>query len=421
MLRALRRVVVRRSCGLPAREALEGGGVGHEPQAAESQEHAEVGREPRGHLQDGDHQDRRHAHEQHGQVAPRHRRVGRRLRRLRARDAQPPRLPRKAQQGDDADRERGEEQPRDRARHRDLLREPQHRRGHVPDGAPCAARVRGDDEEAADGMAQLPLPLPRHRVPEQLQADDRRREVVDHGAEEEAQDGEHGHQRLLPPPGQAEDASGDHGEAVEVVDGLHHAHRGQEEEDDCADVLQPVLELVLEPVVALLRLVRVVSHRQERPHRRRHDEHAGGLVQPQVVLQHYEHQTDGEQCGHQVGLEVVVVDEALWPATQGDQKDGKDEGHPADLQRAAADEGKPGPLRTSLGLPLEANDAIHVLDRVILLRRPPGLQVERGQRPAHVMLVLIHRNAVGAYCRQCHLPRLALWGHGASEGPTVGS
>mmetsp|Transcript_55135 Transcript_55135/g.152719 ORF Transcript_55135/g.152719 Transcript_55135/m.152719 type:complete len:369 (+) Transcript_55135:277-1383(+) len=187
--RALRQVDLGPSAGEP----LEGDGVRHEPQDPEGQQHAEVRREARGHLQHRDQQDARHAQDEHRHLPPGDLGGGGRGprgRRLLAHGVALPRLaanfPPQAQQGQDRDNERWQEEPRDGGEHADLVGQPQHRRGDIPDGAPGAAGVGGDDQQAADHVPQLLVV--GNGVPQQLQAHDRGGQVVDHGAQEEAHD-----------------------------------------------------------------------------------------------------------------------------------------------------------------------------------------------------------------------------------------
>mmetsp|Transcript_82639 Transcript_82639/g.212890 ORF Transcript_82639/g.212890 Transcript_82639/m.212890 type:complete len:345 (+) Transcript_82639:3-1037(+) len=237
-----------------------------------------------------------------------------------------------AEQGDDAHDEGGEEEPEDGAPDRDLVRQPQHGCSHVPHGAPSAACIGGDDNQAADGVTQVSVLA--HRVAEQLQADDGGREVVDDRAHEEAQHAEDRQQGLLAPLGPLADHVGDNCEAVEVVNGLNHAHGGEEEQDDATDFLEPVVEFVLQRLVPFPGGMRVIAHREEGPHRGGHDEHDRGLVDADVVLQHDEDQADQEEDGHQGGLQVLVVDPPARPAEERHQEDGGHERGAHNLQAA---------------------------------------------------------------------------------------
>mmetsp|Transcript_115580 Transcript_115580/g.359971 ORF Transcript_115580/g.359971 Transcript_115580/m.359971 type:complete len:370 (-) Transcript_115580:112-1221(-) len=275
-------------------------GLRDEPDDAEGEEHAQVGRQARPHLQHGDQQDAEDAEDQHGHVGPRD---------LRACNAglilifavhagllrHPPpcvtdRLPPEAGKRCHACHEGGQEETGNDPRGRDLVLDPQHRRRDVADGAPGAARVGGHDDKAPAELAEAVV-VGGH-VAQDLQGDNRGRQVVDDRAHEEAEQAEDGHEPVRLRSDDPVDHGGHDVEAPEVVDGLHHGHGRQQEEDDAADVLQTLTQVLVELLVALLGHGRVEGGGGEDPHRRGQDEHHGRLVDADHVLHRDEEQSD---------------------------------------------------------------------------------------------------------------------------------
>ena len=218
--------------------------VADQPDDAEAEQDAEVGR------QVGDGLERRHRDE--GAEAEEEHRVALELGGLQAvvhldvfgRDYRP------AAQHEGGNRQR-HQQTYDRRRENrgnyvhggDLPADPEHGCRHVADRRPGAAGVRGDDDDAGEEQA---VGAVRKQLAHQRDHDDGRRQVIEQRAEEESDDADQPHQgrQLL-----RLDPFGDDLEAVVRVDHLDDGHRTHQEEGDLRGRHQRFAELMRNQLV----------------------------------------------------------------------------------------------------------------------------------------------------------------------------
>mmetsp|Transcript_56918 Transcript_56918/g.120967 ORF Transcript_56918/g.120967 Transcript_56918/m.120967 type:complete len:322 (-) Transcript_56918:588-1553(-) len=215
-------------------QSLEGSCVGDEPENAESEEHAEVGRQARDHLQHRDHQNAHDAHDQHQDIGATNfwqncfmcfvllalsPSDGRASLALAAH------LAPRAKHGAEASHEGGQEEPADGVDDRDLVGEPQHGGRDIADRTPSTSSICCDDNQTTNGVSQMPVMT--DAMAQEFQGHNGRRQVVNDRAEEEAEGAKKWHQQVRATTGPQGDVACNDTKASEVIDGLYNAHSRQ--------------------------------------------------------------------------------------------------------------------------------------------------------------------------------------------------